>query len=270
EVHLWRVVLPLLGPVGAALSHQDQGASQVHRRPSGCSGYHMATWKRQPIAVSGIHESPRDYVYWTCAHGASCSQQGQAPCRDQQPNGNIIIYWGYSKQTRKCAGGAHSADMFLLKLAEGREGRWMLTWIDPLGAKPWPRSGFSLAIALNHQTLRFAGVCDKEDESLEGSFHNTLYFQDTSKDCWLVGQLKRRKSEESPAVPTGRREYLKEIKEVVTEDGTVVTIKQVQLNDPSPRSTALRKWAAPERAKPLLQHHTGYEVGAALPQLGPA
>lgn len=67
----------------------------------------------------------------------------------------------------------------------------MWTRINPSGAKPTPRSGFSVAMAPNHQTLLFGGVCDEEEEeSLEGDFLNDLHFYDTTKNRWFAGQLK--------------------------------------------------------------------------------
>lgn len=70
-------------------------------------------------------------------------------------------------------------------------GRWTWTRINPSGAKPSPRSGFSVAVAPNHQTLLFGGVCDEEEEeSLQGDFLNDLYFYDAAKNRWFAGQLK--------------------------------------------------------------------------------
>lgn len=70
-------------------------------------------------------------------------------------------------------------------------GRWVWTRINPSGTKPTPRSGFSVAVAPNHQTLLFGGVRDEEEEeSLEGDFFNDLYFYDATKNRWFAGQLK--------------------------------------------------------------------------------
>lgn len=70
-------------------------------------------------------------------------------------------------------------------------GRWAWTRINPAGAKPTPRSGFSVAVTPNHQTLLFGGVCDEEEEeSLEGDFLNDLYFYDAARNRWFAGQLK--------------------------------------------------------------------------------
>lgn len=70
-------------------------------------------------------------------------------------------------------------------------GRWAWTRVNPSGAKPTPRSGFSVAVAPNHQTLLFGGVCDdEEDESLEGHFLSDLHFYDPVRNRWFAGQLK--------------------------------------------------------------------------------
>ncbi|MBW00394.1 Kelch domain-containing protein 4, partial [Eschrichtius robustus] len=122
--------------------------------------------------------------------------------------------------------------------------RWAWARVNPCGAKPSPRSGFSVAVAPNHQTLLFGGVCDEEEEeSLEGHFLNDLHFYDPVRNRWLAGQLKgpkvekRRRRRGKKGEPgganqqemkgTGAQEPLEVVREVVAEDGTVVTIKQV-------------------------------------------
>ncbi|XP_034506110.1 kelch domain-containing protein 4-like, partial [Ailuropoda melanoleuca] len=122
-------------------------------------------------------------------------------------------------------------------------GRWVWTRINPAGAKPTPRSGFSVAVTPNHQTLLFGGVCDEEEEeSLEGDFLNDLHFYDAARNRWFAGQLKGPKSEKKKRRRgkkaelegadkqehgrPGAQEPLEVVREVVTEDGTVVTIKQ--------------------------------------------
>lgn len=70
-------------------------------------------------------------------------------------------------------------------------GKWTWTKINPSGVKPTARSGFSVAVAPNHQILVFGGVCDEEEEeSLEGSFFNDLYIYDAAKSRWFAAQLK--------------------------------------------------------------------------------
>ncbi|PNJ29619.1 hypothetical protein CR201_G0036719, partial [Pongo abelii] len=140
--------------------------------------------------------------------------------------------------------GTRHSDMFLLKPEDGREDKWVWTRMNPSGVKPTPRSGFSAAMALNHQTLFFGGVCDEEEEeSLAGEFFNDLYFYDATRNRWFEGQLKGPKSEKKKR-RRGRKEEseggsklacggagtqgpVQVVKEVVAEDGTVVTIKQV-------------------------------------------
>lgn len=70
-------------------------------------------------------------------------------------------------------------------------GKWTWTRINPSGVKPTPRSGFSVAMAPNHQILVFGGVCDEEEEeSLEGSFFSDLYIYDAARSRWFSAQLK--------------------------------------------------------------------------------
>ncbi|XP_033613725.1 kelch domain-containing protein 4 isoform X2 [Fukomys damarensis] len=234
--------------------------------PSGRSGHRMVAWKRQLILFGGFHESARDYVYYSDVYAFSLDTftwsklcpVGPGPtarsgCQmSVTPQGSIVIYGGYSKQrVRKDVDrGTQHSDMFLLKHEEGGEGRWVWTRIHPSGVKPSPRSGFAVAVAPNHQILLFGGVCDtEEEESLEGVFFNDLFFYDATRNRWFTGQLKGPKLEKKRRRrggaeehtdadghehgPAGAPEPLEVVKEVVAEDGTIVTIKQV-LRAPSP------------------------------------
>nr|XP_004999432.1 kelch domain-containing protein 4 isoform X1 [Cavia porcellus] len=238
--------------------------------PSGRSGHRMVAWKRQLILFGGFHESARDYVYYNDVYAFSLdtftwsrlapSGLGPSPRSGCQmsvtPQGSIMVYGGYSKQRVKkdVDRGTQHSDMFLLKHEEGGEGRWVWTRINPSGARPSPRSGFSVAVTPSQQTVLFGGVCDEEEEeSLEGVFFNDLYFYDAAKNRWFAGQLQGPKSEkkkrrrgqaEEPAGadgrelgPAGAPAPLEVVKEVVSEDGTVVTIKQV-LQAPGPAAQA--------------------------------
>ncbi|XP_046934849.1 kelch domain-containing protein 4 isoform X3 [Lynx rufus] len=150
----------------------------------------------------------------------------------------------YERVKKDVDRGMQHSDMFLLQPVDGREGKWGWTRINPAGAKPTPRSGFSVAVTPNHQTLLFGGVCDEEEEeSLEGDFLNDLHFYDATRNRWFAGQLKGPKSEKRKrrrgrkAEPegadkqerggAGAQEPPEVVREVVAEDGTVVTIKQV-------------------------------------------
>ncbi|TKC36322.1 hypothetical protein EI555_020210 [Monodon monoceros] len=201
----------------------------------------------------------RDYIYYNDLYAfnldaftwsrLSPSGTGPTPRSGCQmtvtAQGSIVIYGGYSKQrVRKDVDrGTQHSDMFLLKAEEGREGRWAWTRVNPSGAKPTPRSGFSVAVAPNHQTLLFGGVCDdEEDESLEGHFLSDLHFYDPVRNRWFAGQLKgpkvekRRRRRGKKGEPrgankqelkgTGAQEPLQVVRELVAEDGTVVTIQQ--------------------------------------------
>uniref|UniRef100_A0A8C5W034 Kelch domain containing 4 n=1 Tax=Microcebus murinus TaxID=30608 RepID=A0A8C5W034_MICMU len=207
-------------------------------------------------------EQVKDYVYYNDVYAFNLdtftwsklcpSGTGPSPRSGCQmsvtPQGSIVIYGGYSKQRVKkdVDKGTPHSDMFLLKPDEGREGRWEWSRINPAGVKPTPRSGFSVAMAPNHQTLLFGGVCDEEEEErLEGDFFNDLYFYDAARNRWFAGQLKgpktekRRRRRGKRAGPEGAGEQeqacggastpapLEVVTEVVAEDGTVVTIKQM-------------------------------------------
>ncbi|XP_073911606.1 kelch domain-containing protein 4 isoform X3 [Castor canadensis] len=179
--------------------------------PSGRSGHRMVAWKRLLILFGGFHESTRDYIYYSDVYAFSLdtftwsklSPSGPGPTprsgclMSVTPQGSIAIYGGYSKQRVKkdVDRGTQHSDMFLLKSEEGGEGKWMWTRINPSGIKPTLRSGFSVAVAPNHQVLLFGGVCDEEEEeSLEGMFFNDLYFYDAIRNRWFAGQLKKLRS----------------------------------------------------------------------------
>ncbi|KAF1387187.1 hypothetical protein PFLUV_G00102750 [Perca fluviatilis] len=121
------------------------------------------------------------------------------------------------------------------------------TRLNPSGNKPPPRSGFSVAVGPAGRALLFGGVCDEEEEeTLEGDFYNDLYLYDMVKNRWFPGLLRGNKSgkkkrrrgkkggaegqgaekeeEEEEGAPQGPTEV---VKEIVTEDGTVITIKEV-------------------------------------------
>uniref|UniRef100_F7BVB1 Kelch domain containing 4 n=1 Tax=Equus caballus TaxID=9796 RepID=F7BVB1_HORSE len=221
--------------------------------PSGRSGHRMVAWKRQLILFGGFHESTRDYIYYNDVYAfnldtftwskLSPSGTGPTPRSGCQmtvtPQGSIVIYGGYSKQRVKkdVDRGTQHADMFLLKSEEGGEGRWTWTRINPSGAKPSPRSGFSVAVAPNHQTLLFGGVCDEEEEeSLQGDFLNDLYFYDAAKNRWFAGQLKgpklekRKRRRGKKVEPEGRPQSDEEDGPDEAESPTI---------EPSPRSNAM-------------------------------
>nr|XP_056718193.1 kelch domain-containing protein 4 [Euleptes europaea] len=225
--------------------------------PSGRSGHRMVVCRRQLIVFGGFHESARDYIYYNDAYAfnldtfawVKLAPSGVAPsprsgCQlATTPEGNVLVYGGYSKQRIKkdVDKGTLHTDMFLLK-AEGSE-KWAWTRLTPSGVKPTPRSGFSVAISPNNRSLLFGGVHDEEEEErLEGDFFNDIYFYDLAKNRWFPGQLKGPKSEKkkrrrgqgaelsSSALPEGSGEThpgpVEIVKEVVAEDGTIMTIKE--------------------------------------------
>ncbi|XP_047238134.1 kelch domain-containing protein 4 [Girardinichthys multiradiatus] len=233
--------------------------------PSGRSGHRMVLSKRQLLVFGGFHESTRDFIYyndiyafsldtfsWSRLAPSSFAPSPRSACQmTSTPDGaGVIIYGGYSKVRVKkdVEKGTIHSDMFLLK-QDGKDGqeKWSWSRLSPSGSKPPPRSGFSLAVGPAGRAVLFGGVCDEEEEELlEGDFYNDLYLYDTAKNRWFPGALrgtksekkKRRrgkkagaedegaetKEEEEEAVARGPTEV---IKEIVTEDGTVMTIKEV-------------------------------------------
>ncbi|KAF3689172.1 Kelch domain-containing protein 4 [Channa argus] len=231
--------------------------------PSGRSGHRMVLSKRQLLVFGGFHESTRDFIYYNDAYSFSLdtfswsrlTPSGSAPsprsaCQmTSTPDGTgVIIYGGYSKLRikKEVDKGTIHSDMYLLK-REGKDGqeKWSWSKVSPSGNKPPPRSGFSLAVGPAGRAVLFGGVCDEEEEEmLEGDFYNDLYLYDTVKNRWFPSQLRGSKTEkkkrrrgkkgfeeeegageegEEPA-PQGPTEV---IKEIITEDGTVMTIKEV-------------------------------------------
>ncbi|XP_051884200.1 kelch domain-containing protein 4 isoform X2 [Pristis pectinata] len=219
----------------------------------------MAVCKRQILVFGGFHESTRDFVYYNDVYSFNLDTftwtklfpSGTGPCprsgcqMASTLDGNVVIYGGYSKQRVKkdVEKGIVYTDMFLLK-NEGKEGEDKWTWVrlNPTGIKPSPRSGASLAVAPNNRMVLFGGVHDEEEEEdIQGEFFNDIYLYDMVKNRWFAGKLKERKGEkrkrrrgtkeeggvkvenESPK----SRSSTEIVKEVVTEDGTVMTVKQV-------------------------------------------
>ncbi|XP_074488229.1 kelch domain-containing protein 4 [Sebastes fasciatus] len=234
--------------------------------PPGRSGHRMVLSKKQLLVFGGFHESTRDFIYYNDIYSFSLdtfswsrlTTSGTAPaprsaCQmTSTPDGmGVIIYGGYSKVRVKkdVEKGTIHSDMFLLK-REGKDGqeKWSWSRVSPSGNKPPPRSGFSLAVGPAGRAVLFGGVCDEEEEeTLEGDFYNDLYLYDTVKNRWFPGVLrgnksekkKRRRGKKAGAEGEGaeRKEGEEEegalqgptevIKEIVTEDGTVMTIKEV-------------------------------------------
>ncbi|XP_038146828.1 kelch domain-containing protein 4 isoform X1 [Cyprinodon tularosa] len=225
----------------------------------------MVLSKRQLLVFGGFHESTRDFIYYNDVYAFSLdtfswsrlAPSGSAPslrsaCQmTSTPDGTgVIIYGGYSKVRVKkdVEKGTIHSDMFLLK-REGKDSqeKWIWSRLSPSGSKPPPRSGFSLAVGPAGRAVLFGGVCDEEEEEmLEGDFFNDLYLYDTVKNRWFPCVLRGTKSEKKKrrrgkkvgaedegaemkgegeeAAAQGPTEV---IKEIVTEDGTLMTIKEV-------------------------------------------
>uniref|UniRef100_A0A3B3VQL5 Kelch domain containing 4 n=1 Tax=Poecilia latipinna TaxID=48699 RepID=A0A3B3VQL5_9TELE len=247
---------------------------------------HLAThtWEniKDFIYYNDVHAFSLDTFSWSRLTPSGSAPSPRSACQmTATPDGaGVIIYGGYSKVRVKKdveKGSIHS-DMFLLK----RDEKWSWSRLSPSGSKPPPRSGFSLAVGPAGRAVLFGGVCDEEEEeSLEGDFYNDLYLYDTVKNRWFPGLLRgtksekkkrrrgkkvedegaERKDEEEEAAARGPTEV---IKEVVTEDGTVMTIKEVipgsasaPTPEPCPRSSAM----ATVRQGKLYLYGGMFEVG---------
>ncbi|XP_041445064.1 kelch domain containing 4 L homeolog isoform X1 [Xenopus laevis] len=220
----------------------------------------MTYCKRQLIVFGGFHESTRDYIYYNDVYTfnldsftwAKLSPSGTAPLPRSgcqmitNQDGSVVIYGGYSKQRVKkdVDKGTIHTDMFLLK-QEGTD-KWVWTRLNPSGVKPTPRTGFSGTLGPNNRSVMFGGVFDEEEEeSIEGDFLNDIYMYDLGKNRWFAGQIKGPKTERKKrrrgnkqsetASPSENGEVgaqnppgpIEVIKEIIAEDGTVMTIKQV-------------------------------------------
>ncbi|KAL4623514.1 kelch domain-containing protein 4 [Arapaima gigas] len=233
--------------------------------PSGRSGHRMVLCKRQLLVFGGFHESARDYIYYNDVHSfnldtftwsrlspSGCAPSPRSACQmtPTADGSGVIVYGGYSKVKAKkdVDKGTIHCDMFLLQ-RDGKENqeKWAWSRTNPSGVKPHPRSGFSVAAAAGGRVVLFGGVCDEEEEeTLEGDFYNDLYLYDSGKNRWFPVQLKgtkpdkkrsrrRRKEETSEHQEDGEHKEeepapqgpLEVVKEIVAEDGTVMTIKEV-------------------------------------------
>uniref|UniRef100_A0A673K2Z8 Kelch domain-containing protein 4-like n=1 Tax=Sinocyclocheilus rhinocerous TaxID=307959 RepID=A0A673K2Z8_9TELE len=257
---IWAVVVPQGGGqvwiFGGEFASPD-GEQFYHYKDLWVLHLGTRTWEQINACYS---KEQVDYIYYNDIHAfnldtftwSRLQPTGTVPCprsacqmTPTHDGSGVIIYGGYSKTRAKKdvdKGTIHS-DMFLLR-REGKEEQEKWTWmrVNPSGVKPPPRSGFSLAVGPGGRALLFGGVCDEEDEeSLEGDFFNDLYFYDISKNRWFPAQLKGNKSEKKKrrrgkkGEQTNETEGEKEeaqgpteiIKEIVAEDGTVMTIKEV-------------------------------------------
>ncbi|KAJ7413778.1 Kelch domain-containing protein 4 [Willisornis vidua] len=180
--------------------------------PSGRSGHRMVACKRQLIIFGGFHESTRDYIYyndvyafhldsfsWSRLAPAGLGPAPRSGCQMvASAEGNIIVYGGYSKQRIKkdVDKGTLHTDMFLLK-AEG------------VGKEE----------------------VQNERKQIENIYGVLLKVKRAPKS----ERRKRRRGKQAESEAAGDEEMeqrppqgpLEIIKEVVAEDGTVMTIKQV-------------------------------------------
>ncbi|XP_072452229.1 kelch domain-containing protein 4 [Chiloscyllium punctatum] len=235
--------------------------------PSGRSGHRMVVCKRQILVFGGFHESTRDFIYYNDLYSFNLDTftwsklfpSGTGPCPRSgcqmacTTDGNVVIYGGYSKQRVKkdVEKGIVYSDMFLLK-NEGKEckDKWVWVRLNPTGLKPSPRSGFSLAVAPNNRAIFFGGVYDEEeDEDIQGEFFNDIHIYDMVKNRWFAVELKGykgekkkrrrgRKAEDGTEVKSEKQDLQTSteiVKEIVTEDGTLMTIKQV-INNPDAKA----------------------------------
>ncbi|XP_046889743.1 kelch domain-containing protein 4 [Hypomesus transpacificus] len=216
-------------------------------------GFHESA--RDFIYYNDVYSFSLDSFTWSRLAPSGSAPSPRSACQmTSTPDGSgVIIYGGYSKVRAKKdvdKGTIHS-DMFLLK-REGKEDqeKWSWSRVSPSGSKPPPRSGFSLAVGLGGRAVLFGGVCDEEEEeTLEGDFYNDLYLYDINKNRWFPAQLKggksdkkkRRRGKKGGAEGAGPDDGagpdegegssaqgpVEVVKEIVTEDGTVMTIKEV-------------------------------------------
>ncbi|KAM8947816.1 kelch domain-containing protein 4 [Pelodytes ibericus] len=225
--------------------------------PSGRSGHRVVHCKRQLIVFGGFHESTRDYIYYNDVYAfnldsftwSKLSPSGTGPlprsgCQmTTTMDGNVVIYGGYSKQRIKkdVDKGTVHTDMFLLK--QEKADKWSWSRLNASGVKPTPRTGFAMSLGPNNRSILFGGVYDEEEEeSIEVDFYNDIYLYDLGKNRWFAGQIKesnlkkkkrRRGDKKAEAAEDGGVEDtsppmpVEIIKEIVAEDGTVMTIKQV-------------------------------------------
>ncbi|CAN2389233.1 Kelch domain containing 4, partial [Pristimantis euphronides] len=207
--------------------------------------------------VTQLFQNPeRDYIYYNDVYTfnldsftwAKMSPSGTGPSPRSgcqlitTQDGSVIIYGGYSKLRVKkdVDKGTVHTDMFLLKMEAAD--KWTWSRLNPSGVKPTPRTGFVMAMGPNNRSVLFGGVYDEEEEeTIEGDFFNDLYFYDHGKNRWFAAQIKGHKSDrkkrrrgdkttEAERLEAGAQspaEPIEVVKEIVAEDGTVMTIKQV-------------------------------------------
>ncbi|KAJ3597088.1 hypothetical protein NHX12_003488 [Muraenolepis orangiensis] len=245
--------------------------------PSGRSGHRMVLSKRQLLVFGGFHESTRDFIYyndvyafsldsfsWSRLHPSGSAPSPRSACQMTcTPDGSGVI-----KAKKDVEKGTIHSDMFLLK-REGKDDqeKWSWSRVNPSGNKPPPRSSFSAAVGPGGRAVLFGGVCDEEDEeTLEGDFQNDLYLYDVAKNRWFPGQLRGTKTEKKRRRREKKAGPVEVVKEIIGEDGTVMTIKELHssnvngsppLVEPCARSSAM---AAVRQGK-LYLYGGMFEVG---------
>ncbi|KAL2093671.1 hypothetical protein ACEWY4_010983 [Coilia grayii] len=215
-------------------------------------GFHEST--RDYIYYNDVHCFSLDSFSWSRLAPSGSGPAPRSAClmSPTPDHSGVIVYGGYSKVRAKKdvdKGTIHS-DMFLLK-REGKDDqeKWAWSRVSAGGVKPPPRSGFSggVCVGAGGRALIFGGVCDDEDEeTLEGEFYSDLCLYDITKNRWHPGQLKgirsekkkRRRgkkgggggegdeTEEKTDESASPQEPTEIVKEIVTEDGTVMTIRE--------------------------------------------
>ncbi|KAG7277250.1 hypothetical protein CRUP_015298 [Coryphaenoides rupestris] len=113
--------------------------------------------------------------------------------------------------------GTIHSDMFLLKReAKDDQEKWSWSRVNPSGNKPPPRSGFSLAVGPGGRAVLFGGGTKTEKKRRRRE----------KKGAGGAGEEEETGAggEEGAGAPQGPVEV---VKEIVAEDGTVMTIKEV-------------------------------------------
>ncbi|CAJ0937755.1 unnamed protein product [Ranitomeya imitator] len=240
--------------------------------PSGRSGHRMVHTKRQLIVFGGFHESTRDYIYYNDVYvfnldsftWAKISPSGTGPSPRSGCQLTTTQDGGVMRVKKDVDRGTVHTDAFLLRLEAAD--KWTWSRLSPSGVKPTPRTGFSMALAPNNRSVLFGGVYDEEEEeTMEGDFYNDLYFYDQGKNRWFAAQTKGHKidrkkrrrgdktAETAAAEAPSPAEPIEVIKEIVAEDGTVMTIKQVIPGETTPASDEEEEDKEEEAAGPQVE-----------------
>uniref|UniRef100_A0A1B0AR69 Kelch domain-containing protein 4 n=1 Tax=Glossina palpalis gambiensis TaxID=67801 RepID=A0A1B0AR69_9MUSC len=183
--------------------------------PSARSGHRMIVFKKKLFVFGGFYDNNQSYNYFNDVHifslesytwlqvhieGPVIPSPRSGCCMASTPDGNILVWGGYSKAKIKkdVDRGITHTDMYFLIPNKSEQDSTKYKWIAAKsnGYKPLPLSGVSCTSAPNGMVYSFGGVMDvdENEEDLHGQFGDDLLGLDlNSLTCHLIDIFKKKK-----------------------------------------------------------------------------